>query len=62
MTLEIISKSRRTYYTNWMGDIDDFTIWLDTTDSSYVKVASQGEIALLKISEIEAITFLEDDQ
>lgn len=63
MKLKITSKSKSTYDIDWMASISDFTAWLDTTDSDYIKViGTWDKKTLLKISEIEAISIWEDDQ
>lgn len=63
MKLKITSKSRNTYDIDWMASINDFTDWLDTTDSSFIKViGTWDKKTLLKISEIEAIAIWEDDE
>ena len=46
-----------------MASISDFTAWLDTTDSDYIKaIGTWDKKTLLKISEIEAISIWEDKQ
>lgn len=63
MKLKITSKSRNTYDIDWMASINDFTDWLDTTDSNFIKViGTWDKKTLLKISEIEAIAIWEDDE
>lgn len=63
MKLKITSKSKSTYDIDWTASISDFTYWLDTTDSSFIKVnGAWDEKILLKISEIEAIAIWEDDE
>ncbi|MEX6311542.1 hypothetical protein AB6E91_08540 [Staphylococcus saprophyticus] len=63
MKLKITSKSKSTYHVDWMGSISDFTNWLDTTDSAFIKViGTWDKKTLLKISEIEAISIWEDSE
>ncbi|MBO1214100.1 hypothetical protein J3T78_02420 [Staphylococcus nepalensis] len=63
MKLKITSKSRNTYDIDWMASINDFIDWLDTIDSSFIKViGTWDKKTLLKISEIEAIAIWEDDE
>ncbi len=63
MKLKITSKSRNTYDIAWTASINDFTDWLDTTDSNFIKViGTWDKKTLLKISEIEAIAIWEDDE
>lgn len=63
MKLKITSKSKSTYDIDWMASISNFTNWLDTTNSDFIKViGTWDKKTLLKISEIEAISIWEGDQ
>ncbi|MDT0710175.1 hypothetical protein RM614_03420 [Mammaliicoccus sciuri] len=61
MLIEITSKSKTGYQLEWMASIGDFLRHLQTTDEEYIRVIRLPDAkALLRISEIEAISFVEE--
>ena len=62
MLLELTSKSRSYYQINWMASTGDFLRHLQDTQEEYIKVIDiDNRKSLLKISEIESISIIEED-
>ncbi|RIN80223.1 hypothetical protein [Mammaliicoccus sciuri] len=61
MLIELTSKSRNYYQLHWMASIGDFLRHIETTEEKYIKVIDvDDKKSLLKISEIEAISIVEE--
>lgn len=63
MLIELTSKSRNYYQLNWMASIGDFLRHLQDTKEQYIRVIDvDNRKSLLKISEIESISIMEEDE